>query len=122
MSVFELIDFEFYHIYYRGKLEEDDWLPGARFAAVYIHSKTDYIFEKNGYPASDSSLGRRLKLCLCALAEEKVKYTAVGGKTSESVGNYSVSYAEVTSADEEKAYMKILEMYIPDVIKTVKWI
>ncbi|MBQ5333348.1 MAG: hypothetical protein J6K92_08835 [Oscillospiraceae bacterium] len=44
------------------------------------------------------------------------------GKSSEAVGNYSVSYAEVNSEDVAKRLMPILETYIPDVIKTVKWI
>lgn len=115
-------DYEFYVSRYFGKMKEDDFISCERFAEDYINGKTDYIFEENGYPDENSSLSRRLKLCICAVAEECYHNNSMGGKASETVGNYSVSYANTTSDDEEKAYMKLLEMYIPDVLKTVKWI
>lgn len=117
-----MTDYEFYSLRFGGKISEEKIMPSIRFAEAFINSKTDFLFEKKGYPEEGSSLYDRLRMCACAAGEEKYKMGLSGGKTSETVGNYSVSYAEVDSEDVAKRLMPILETYIPDVIKTVKWI
>ncbi|MGN1089826.1 MAG: hypothetical protein ACI4Q6_05440 [Huintestinicola sp.] len=117
-----MTDYDFYSSRYGGKLSEEKIMPCIRFAEAFINSKTDFLFEKNGYPEEGSSLYERVQLCACEAGEEKYKMGLSDGKSSEAVGNYSVSYAEVNSEDVAKRLMPILETYIPDVIKTVNWI
>ena len=117
-------DYNYYSKVYHGKMSEEEYTPYAEKAGAYIDSGTDYLFEKNGIPTPGTSLERRLKNCACALADE-MYCTDTGAahiKTSEKVGDYSVSYAsgEVKSADERLS--DIMELYLSDVIRTVRWI
>ena len=117
-------DYSYYSKVYHGKLSENDYTPYAEKAGAYIDKRTDFLFEKNGLPAEGSSLARRLMTCSCAIADEyyRTETGAAYSKTSEKVGEYSVSYAsgDVKSADER--LYDIAELYIPDVLKAVKWI
>lgn len=117
-------DYDFYACVYHGKISEEDYTHYAEKAGAYIDKKTDFLFEKNGLPVGGSSLERRLRTCACALADELYR-TETGTayfKTSEKVGDYAVTYAaeKVSSADERLD--SIMELYIPDVTKAVKWL
>lgn len=118
-------DYDYYSSVYHGRtISYENYTPYAEKAGAYIDKQTDFLFEKNGLPSSGSSLERRLMTCTCALADELYR-TDTGAayvKTSEKVGEHSVSYASgnVKSADER--LKDIMELYLPDVIKTVCWI
>lgn len=117
-------DYEYYRNVYRGKLTEAEYSPLAEFAEAYIDSKTDHLFKNEGLPQSGSSLDKRLKTCACALADEK-HITLSGGyrvKTSESVGNHSVSYSAGEVKTEDRRLWDILDLYLPDVVRAVKWV
>lgn len=117
-------DYEYYRKIYRGKLTEENYTPLAEFAEAYINAKTDYLFEREGLPAEGSSLDRRLKICACALADER--HGAVSGecrvKTSEKVGNHSVSYASGNVKSDDRRLYDVLELYLSDVMGAVKWV
>ncbi|MCM1578090.1 MAG: hypothetical protein NC078_04745 [Ruminococcus sp.] len=117
-------DYEYYRKNYRGKLTEDEYTPLAEFAEAYINSQTDFLFEREGLPAESSSLFKRLKICVCALADEKHSIANGEGraKTSETVGSYSVSYSTAEAKSDNRRLYDVLELYLPDVIKAVKWV
>lgn len=117
-------DYEYYRNVYRGKLTEDEYTPLAEFAEAYINAKTDYLFEKEGLPAEGSSLDRRLKTCACALADERHGIVSGRGraKTSETVGNYSVSYSAGEIKSDDRRLYDVLELYLSDVMGAVKWV
>lgn len=117
-------DYSYYRSSYHGTLSEEEYTPLAERAGAYIDSVTDFVFQKIGLPAHDSSLYDRLKKCSCALADEF--YSISGGKgtvkTSETVGSYSVSYASGAVKSSDERLYGILELYLSDVVKAVKWI
>lgn len=117
-------DYEYYRKTYRGKLTEDEYTPLAEFAEAYINAKTDYLFEREGLPEEGSSLWRRLKTCACVLADER--HSIVSGnnkvKIQETVGSHSVSYSAGEVKSDDRRLYDILELYLSDVIKAVKWV
>lgn len=117
-------DYDYYRNTYHGKLTEEEYTPLAEFAGAYIDSKTDFLFEKEGMPSEETSLGRRLKTCACALADEKhsIKTGAALSKTSEKVGNFSVTYAAAYAKSDDERLNEVFELYLPDVVKAVRWI
>lgn len=117
-------DYSYYKDVYRGKLTEENYTPFAEFAAAYIDSKTDRLFEKEGLPQAGSSLDKRLKTCACALADERHN-TAFGEnrvKVSETVGSHSVSYSAEKVRTEDERLFDILDLYLSDIVKAVKWV
>lgn len=117
-------DYEFYSTVYHGKLTETEYTPCAEKAGAYINARTDFIFEKNGLPDPDTSLARRLKVCSCELTDEmhRVSTAADTLKTSEKVGNYSVTYAAASSKSSDERLNDVIMMYLPDAVKAVKWL
>lgn len=117
-------DYKYYRDVCRGRLTEDEYTPLAEFAEAYINAKTDFLFEREGLPKEGSSLERRLKTCACALADERHCIASGEGrvKVSETVGSWSASYqAENVKSDDERLY-DIIELYLPDALKAVKWV
>lgn len=118
-------DYEYYSSVYHGStVSEKNYTPYAEKAGAYINNKTDFIFEKNGMPPKDSPLERRLMTCSCALADEffRTDTGAAYVKTSEKVGEHSVSYASGNVKTVDERLYDIIELYLPDVIKAVKWV
>lgn len=118
-------DYEYYSSVYHGNsISEEKYAPYAEKAGAYIDKQTDFLFERNGLPTSGSSLERRLRTCTCALADELYR-TDTGAayvKTSEKVGEHSVSYAAENVKSSDERIDDIMELYLPDVIKAVGWI
>ena len=115
-------DWTFYHDEYKGSLTEEEYAPLARFADAYINAATCYAFAEMPPPAG-SSLQTRLKLCACALADEKnTTDNGSGVRTSETVGNHSVSYAVGTVRSSSERYAEVLSLYLSDVVRTVEWV
>lgn len=114
-------DYDYYVTVFHGKLSKDDYTPLADAAEAYIDSKTDFALKKFASD-TESELYGRVKMCSCVLADRMYKIDRGGKKTSEKVGDYSVSYANdnVKSADEQ--LWDILQTYIPDLAKAARWI
>ena len=118
-------DYEYYSSVYHGStVSENDYTPYAEKAGAYINNRTDFIFEESGMPTEGSSLERRLMTCSCALADEffRTDTGAAYVKTSEKVGEHSVSYASGNVRTADERLFDIIELYLPDVIKAVRWI
>lgn len=117
-------DYKYYRDVYRGKLSEDEYTPLAEFAEAYINARTDHLFEREGLPKEGSSLERRLKTCACVLADER--HCIVSGesrvKTSETVGSWSASYQTGNVKSDDERLYDIIELYLSDIIKAVKWV
>lgn len=88
-------------------------------ASDYIDGRTDYVLKKAGIP---EELSERVKKVCCALVET-IRGSEKGGvKTSEKVGDYSVSYAMGTQRSDTQKLDDTIQLYLSDLVKAVKWI
>lgn len=112
-------DYSFYKNVYRGTLSEAEFARLSERASDYIDSRTEYILKKAGI--SDEMSERVQKAC-CALADTIRGNERGGVKTSEKVGNYSVSYAAGTQRSDAQKLDDTIQIYLADLVKAVKWI
>lgn len=112
-------DFNFYKNTYRGTLSEVDFTRLSERASDYIDGRTEYVLKRAGIP---EELSERVKKACCALADTLKSNERGGVKSSEKVGNYSVSYAAGTQRSDAQKLDDTVQLYLADLIKTVKWI
>lgn len=112
-------DYEFYRETYRGTLSEADFTRLSERASDYIDGRTDYILKRAGIP---DEMSERVQKACCALADTIRGNERGGVKTSEKVGNYSVSYAAGTQRTDAQKLDDTIQLYLADLVKTVKWI
>ena len=112
-------DYDFYKSVYRGTLSEAEFVRLSERASDYIDSRTNYILKKAG--VSDEMSERVQKAC-CALAETICGNERGGVKTSEKVGNYSVSYAATAQRTAAQKLDDTIQLYLADLVKAVGWI
>lgn len=112
-------NYDYYSGIYKGTLSEADFDRLSERASDHIDGRTDYILKKAGIP---EELEERVKKACCALAEVICQNESGGGKVSEKVGNYSVSYASGSSRTAEQKMDDIMQLYLADLIKAVTWI
>lgn len=112
-------DYDFYKNVYRGTLSEAEFARLSERASDYIDSRTEYILKKAGI--SDDMSERVQKAC-CALADTIRGNERGGVKTSEKVGNYSISYAAGTQRSDAQKLDDTIQLYLADLVKAVKWI
>lgn len=111
-------DYEFYKTVYRGTLSEGDFARLSERASDYIDGRTDYVLKKAGIP---EELSERVQKACCALAET-ICGNERGVKSSEKVGNYSISFSAGTQRTDEQKLDDTISLYLSDLLKTVKWI
>lgn len=112
-------DFDYYKNVYRGTLSEADFTRLAERASDYIDGRTDYILKRAGI---SENMEERVKKACCALAETIHGNEKGGVKTSEKVGDYSVSYAAGTQRSDNQKLDDTIQLYLADLLKWVKWI
>ena len=113
-------DFEFYTSIYKGTLSEVAFERLSERASDYIDGRTNYVFCSS--IADDIAV--RLKKACCAVADAYYKNESGGGKASESVDGYSVSYiAGVSKAKTDAERLdEALRLYLNDYVRSVSWI
>lgn len=112
-------DYDFYKKVYRGTLSEADFTRLAERASDYIDGRTDYILKR---ARISKDMEERVKKACCALAETIHGNEKGGVKTSEKVGDYSVSYAAGTQRSDTQKLDDTIQLYLADLLKGVKWI
>ena len=114
-------DYEFYKSVYVGNLSENEFDRLSERASDYIDSRTDYILRKKEVP---DNLIIRVKKACCAVAETYKLNENGGGKTSESVDGYSVSYlaGSTTYKTDDQRLDNAVQLYISDLVRAVSWI
>lgn len=111
-------DYKFYTDTYKGTLSEAAFGRLSERASDYIDARTNYVLKK-GIPAGYEE---RVRKCCCALAEAMEKNEKGGVKSSESVGNYSVSYAVSDKTSAVQRLEEAFQLYLSDLTGTVAWI
>ena len=112
-------DYVFYKLTYKGSLSEAAFDSYSERASDYIDSRTEYIFRSGSVP---DELMDRIKRACCAITDAMYKNDSGGVKTSERVGDYSVSYAASKTRSEGQRLDDAIQLYLADVVKAVKWV
>ena len=113
-------DFEFYRDTYRGALSETAFGRFSERASDYIDSRTEYILKK---AAITEEMEERVKKACCALSDVMCQSETGGGvRSSETVGDLSVSYAVGTQRSETQKLDDAINLYLADLVKAVKWL
>ncbi len=101
------IDYKFYKEEYGGNMPESSFKRLSIEASAYIKKNTFNRIDEKDIP-------NEVKLCTCSIAEQLKKLEKREGKTSESVGSWSVNYQE-GSKDDKKLY-DTLKNYLLDLV------
>ena len=112
-------DYAFYKETYKGTLSEADYDRLSERASDYIDGRTNYVLKAAGIP---EDMEERVKKACCALADVIHGNELGGVKTSEKVGDYSVSYAAGSQRTSEQKLEDTIQLYLSDLLKAVKWI
>lgn len=112
-------DYTFYTETYKGTLSEAAFGRLSERASDYIDARTNYVLKKSGIPAEYEE---RVMKCCCALAEAMDKNEKGGVKSSESVGNYSVSYAVNEKASASQRLDEAFRLYLNSLAGAVWWV
>ena len=112
-------DYDYYSEVYKGTLSEADFDRLSERASDYIDGRTDYVLKTAGIP---EELEERVKRACCALAEIVENVNIGGFKTYETVGNHSVGYTTGVKKSPEQKMDDIMQLYLADLLKTLKWI
>lgn len=84
-------NYAFYVDSYGGTLQKAEFERNLHKAEAYVNNVTQYRINE---------VTEAIKLCTCAIVEAMVD-ASCGVKTSESLGGWSVSYAQRKSTDSE---------------------
>ena len=101
-------DYSYYIEKYKGSMPEPDFNKMSKSASTKIKASTfGRIDEKN--PQEE------VKWCTCVLADKLLSYSKSEGKSSESVGSWSVSYDNNSKADTEKTVRDVIKEFLSEV-------
>lgn len=89
-----------------GRMSLSEFSVYSEKASDYI----DYITFDRAKTYEDTE--NRLKKCCCALADEMKKSDNISGKSSESIGSYSVSFSDNSEMAIQKKYGSVCRTYI----------
>ena len=114
-------DYDFYRDVYKGKLKAADFARLSERASDIIDSRTEFLIKRCGFNNVSEELAERIKKACCAVSEA-IKINENGGaKQYECVGDYSVTYASGALTNEQRID-NALTTYIPDIVKTARWL
>ncbi len=80
-------DYDYYINKYKGTMPESDFDRMSIIASNKIKANTFGRIDENNIP-------EEVKYCMCAISDKLLSLGNSEGKTSESVGSWSVQYAE----------------------------
>lgn len=103
------VDFEYYESSFGGtNIPEADFIRFERQARVFLDFVTFSKVQIDNTLITDT-----VKDCLCEMMELKQTIENDGGiKTSESVGNASISYVVEANTTENNKLLKIVKLYL----------
>lgn len=105
------IDYAYYHETYGGTDVSPELFNRLALEASYKINEITF-----GKAENDTEHLEEIKLATCAVIDKINKINGDGGiKQSETVGNYSVTYANINNnTDENKLYYKAAYAYLAD--------
>lgn len=104
-------DYSYYIEKYKGSMPEPDFNKMSKSASTKIKASTfGRIDEKN--PQEE------VKWCTCVLADKLLSYSKSEGKSSESVGSWSISYSNNTQTDVDKMIIATIKEFLSETYTT----
>lgn len=114
-------DFNFYKNIYKGNLSAADFDFFSERASDIIDSRTEFMIKRCGFDNIPEELSERIQKACCAVSEAMKINENGGAKSSEKIGDYSVSYASGSLTNEQRID-NALVTYIPDLVKAARWL
>lgn len=103
----QYVDYEFYSNTYHGNMNEAEFSRQVSKATAKIKANTFGRVDETNIP-------EEVKYCACNLIDKMYIASKSEGKTSESVGPHSVSYANTTKESQEKEYGDLMREYLSE--------
>lgn len=105
-------DYSFYTTEFNGSLiPEQDFTYRASKASEYINNVTfDRITPE--LLESDEAAALKIKSCCCALAESDYRFDQNSDKSSEKIGNYSVTYNNKPDSERKSDRWEVVDRYL----------
>ena len=101
-------DYSYYIGTYKGSMPEPDFNRMSKSASAKIKENTFGRIDENN-PKEE------VKWCTCVLADKLLNTSKSESKSSESVGSWSVSYANNTQVDVEKMVIATIKEFLSEV-------
>lgn len=104
-------DYDYYINKYKGTMPESDFDRMSKIASIKIKTNTfGRIDETN--PQDE------VKFCTCVLADKLLNISKSEGKSSESVGSWSISYSNNTQTDVDKIITATIKEFLSETYVT----
>lgn len=98
-------DYNYYKSEYKGNMPDTDFDRLSKIASAKIKANTFGRICENNIPDE-------VKYCTCVLADKLLSLSKSEGKTSESVGSWSVQYAD--SKDGKEMIAQIIKEFLSE--------
>lgn len=121
------VDFQYYKNAFGGNLSEDEFKRLSRKAVIFVDNLTFGRLSKLDVSKMDEDLKEKVNMCICEVVEKinsnsEDGVLADGVKTSESVENWSVTYAQNSvSSSLLTSFKSTVEMYLGGTYLLCAW-
>ncbi|MBO5179278.1 MAG: hypothetical protein J6B87_02905 [Clostridia bacterium] len=101
-------DYKYYKEEYKGDMPETDFDRMSKKASAKIKANTFGRID-------ESNPQEEVKYCTCVIADALLVASKIEGKSSESVGSWSVSYDNNSKADTNSVVESIIKEFLSEV-------
>ena len=101
-------DYDYYINEYKGNMPETDFDRMSKMASAKIKANTFGRIDENDVQSE-------VKYCTCVLADSLLVASKIEGKSSESVGSWSVSYSDTSKSELNETINQIIKEFLSEV-------
>ena len=101
-------DYDYYTNEYKGSMPKTDFERISKIVSMKIKANTFGRINEN-------KVQDEVKFCTCLLADKLLKATKSEGKSSESVGSWSISYSNNAQTDIDKMVVSTIKECLSEV-------
>lgn len=101
-------DYIYYKEKYQGSMPETDFNKMSKSASTKIKANTFGRIDEN-------NLQEEVKWCTCVIADTLLTASKSKGKSSESVGSWSISYDNNSKTDTDETVQSIIKEFLSEV-------
>lgn len=105
----KLTDYSFYKTNYGGELIPTDII----FCRICLKA-SNFIRKVTFNRIKKDNISDEVQFAVCSVADELYSIEKVGLKTTETVGNHTISYVQLTENELNKKIYSIAKTYLPD--------
>lgn len=104
-----LTDYSFYINLYGGENIPSD----SKFSRYGLRA-SNFINKVTFNRININDIPDEVQMAVCALSDAIYKNDQIGLKTTETVGNHTISYAQISDSDMDKKLYNLVKTYLPD--------